>query len=157
MQCSGMSVPIVPKRGTRRDQLLCVQDHRESIALVEYLLAGRKDLTLLRALDLEHGLDLARAKHPGAILIDINLPGMSPLEFMKRLHQEPGSEATPILALGSNCSPTALVKAREAGFFHYFAKPLPAAPFLEALADALEFSAVERAERAGPQPLKESR
>ena len=149
-----MLVPATPKSGPRRDRLLCVQESAESIALVEHLLAGHKDLVLLRALDLEHGLELARAKHPEAILIDLDLAGMGGLEFMKRLREDPGTEATPVLALGSNTSPSALTKAREAGFFHYFAKPLPATPFLDALAHALEFSAVELAER---NPLKETR
>ena len=152
-----MLVPTIPLSGPRRDRLLCVQERAESIALVEHLLAGHKDLELLRSLDLEHGLELARAKHPEVILIDLDLPGMGGLEFMKRLRADPATEATPILALGSNTSTSALTKAREAGFFHYFAKPLPASTFLEALAHALEFSAIERSERAGPQPLKESR
>ncbi len=147
----------IPKTAPKLSRLLCVQEDAESIALVEHLAAGRKDLVLLRALDLEHGLKLARAKQPEAILIDIDLPGIGALEFMKRLRQEPDTEAIPILALGANASPAAVVKAIEAGFFHYLAKPLQAAPFLEALAYALEFIAVERAERGGPQPLKESR
>ena len=149
-----MLVPTIPKSGPRRDRLLCVQERAESIAFVEHLLAGHKDLVLLRALDLEHGLELARAKHPEAILIDLDLPGMGGLEFMKRLRADRNTETTPILALGSNTSTSALTKARDAGFFHYFAKPLPASPFLEALAHALAFSAVELAER---NPLKESR
>jgi CheY-like chemotaxis protein len=149
-----MIARAVPKPGPRRSRLLYVQDHAESIALVEHLVAGRKDLVLLRAMDLEHGLKLARAKEPEAILIDIDLPGMGALEFMKRLREDARTETTPILALGANASPAAVVRAIEAGFFHYLAKPLQAAPFLEALAYALEFTAVERAER---NPLKEPR
>ena len=144
----------IPKTGPRRSRLLCVQEHAESITLVEHLAAGRRDLVLLRAMDLEHGLKLARGEQPDAILIDIELPGMGALEFMKRLRAEPATEATPILALGADASPAAAVKAIEAGFFLYLAKPLQATPFLEALAYALEFAAVERAER---NPLKEPR
>jgi CheY-like chemotaxis protein len=152
-----MMARAIPKTGPRRSRLLYVQDDAESIALVEHLLACRKDLVLLRALDLEQGLKLAGAKEPEAILIDIDLPGMGAVEFMKRLRKDAATDATPILALGSNASPAAVVKAIDAGFFHYLAKPLQAAPFLEALAYALEFTALERAERGSPQPLKESR
>ena len=59
----------------------------------------------------------------------------------------PATEATPILALGANASPEAIVKALEAGFFQVLAKPLRAKPFMEALAFALEFAAVERSEQ----------
>ena len=152
-----MLTRAITKTGPRRSRLLYVQEDAAGIALVEQLAAGRKDLVLLRALNLEQGLALARSEQPEAILVDINLPGMSAIEFMKRLREEAETEATPILALGTSQSPAAAVKALEAGFFHYLAKPLRAAPFLEALAHALEFIAVERAERASPQPLKESR
>ena len=73
---------------------------------------------------------------------------------MKVLRADPATEAIPILALGANAAPKAIVKALEAGFFQVLTKPLQAAPFLEALAFALEFAAVERSEY---NPLKESR
>jgi CheY-like chemotaxis protein len=126
--------------------LLYVEDHAGSVALVETLLAGRKDL-LLRAADAKLGIRQARAKQPEAILINVDLAGMSALEFMKALRADPATEATPVLALGANATPEAVVRALEAGFFQYLTKPLQAAPFLEALACALEFAAVERSER----------
>jgi CheY-like chemotaxis protein len=73
---------------------------------------------------------------------------------MKVLRAEPATEATPILALGANATPKAIVKALEAGFFQYLTKPLQAAAFMEALAFALEFAAVERSEQ---NTFKESR
>jgi CheY-like chemotaxis protein len=121
---------------------------------VKKLLEGRKDLLLLHAADANAGIELARTQRPDAILIDVDLPGISALEFMKVLRTDPATEATPILALGANTSPKAIVKALEAGFFQVLTKPLQAAPFLEALAFALEFAAVERSEY---NPLKESR
>jgi len=143
-----------------RCKLLYVEEHAENVALVETLLAGRKDLRLLHAADAKLGIKLARAKRPEAILIDVDLAGMSALEFMKVLRADPATETTPILALGANATPAAVVKALEAGFFHYLTKPLQAGPFMEALAFALEFAAVERSERnplLTRQPLKESR
>lgn len=122
--------------------------------LVKGLLEGRKDLLLLHAADAKLAIELARTQRPEAILIDVDLAGMSALEFMAVLRADPATEATPILALGANASPKAIVKALEAGFFQVLTKPLQAAPFMEALAFALEFAAVERSEH---NPLKESR
>jgi len=68
---------------------------------------------------------------------------MNALEFMKVL-----------LALGANAAPEAIVKGLEAGFFQVLTKPLQAGPFMDALAFALEFAAVERSEQ---NTLKESR
>ena len=142
-----MIARAMPRTSPRRCRLLYVEDHAESIALVETLLAGRKDLRLLRAMDAGLGIKLARAEQPEVILIDIDLAGMSALEFMKILRADPATDATPVLALGANAAPEAIVKALEAGFFQYLTKPLQAGPFVEALDFALEFAAVERSER----------
>src|SRR5687768_2208923 len=146
---SPMIARAIPKTGPRRCRLLYVEDHAESIALVETLLAGRKDLLLLRAADANLGIKLARSQRPEAILINVDLAGMSALEFMKVLRADPATETTPILALGANAGPEAIVKALDAGFFQYLTKPLQAGPFMEALAFALEFDAVERSEHNG--------
>jgi CheY-like chemotaxis protein len=114
---------------------------------VKKLLEGRKDLLLLHAANAKVGIELARTQRPEAILIDVDLVGMSALEFMKVLRADPATEATPILALGANAAPEAIVKVLEAGFFQYLTKPLQAEPFMEALAFALEFAAVERSEQ----------
>ena len=160
-----MIARAIPKTGPRRCRLLYVENHADSVALVETLLAGRKDLLLLRAADASLGIELARTQRPEAILINVDLAGMSALEFMQILRADPATEATPILALGANAAPEVIVKVLEAGFFQYLTKPLRAEPFMEALAFALEFAAVERSEQntlmlrfGHPRtPFKESR
>jgi len=160
-----MIARAIPKTGPRRCRLLYVEDHADSVALVETLLADRKDLLLLRAADANLGIKLARTQRPEAILINVDLAGMSALEFMKVLRADLATEATPILALGASAAPAAIVRALEAGFFQYLTKPLRAEPFMEALSFALEFAAVERAEQntltlrfSHPRtPFKESR
>lgn len=160
-----MIARAMPKTGPGRCRLLYVENHADSVALVETLLAGRKDLLLLRAADANLGIELARTQRPEAILINVDLAGMSALEFMQILRADPATEATPILALGANAAPEVIVKVLEAGFFQYLAKPLRAEPFMEALLFALEFAAVERSEQNNlmlrfghPRtPFKESR
>ena len=142
-----MIARAMPKAGRRRCRLLYVEDHADSVALVEALLAGRKDLLLLHAADAKLGIKLARARRPEAILINVDLAGMSALEFMKVLRADPATETTPILALGATAAPEAIVKGLQAGFFQVLTKPLQAGPFMEALAFALEFAAVERSEQ----------
>lgn len=130
--------------------------------LVQALLAGRKDLLLVHAADANLGIKLARSRRPEAILIDIDLAGMSAVEFLKVLRADPATETTPILALAANTAPEAILKGLEAGFFQLLAKPPQAGPFTEALDFALEFAAVERAEQNlvplhRRTPFKESR
>jgi CheY-like chemotaxis protein len=127
-------------------KLLYVEAHPASIALVEQLLAGRPDVLLLRAADGVLGVELARTARPEVILLNVDLPGISALQFMKLLRADPATQSTPILALSANGAADVIVKAIEAGFFQYLTTPFKAAPFMEALADALEFAARERAE-----------
>jgi len=47
----------------------------KSVAVVEQLLAERKDLLLLCAADLNLAIKLARSKRPEVILINIDVPG----------------------------------------------------------------------------------
>jgi CheY-like chemotaxis protein len=142
-----MIARAIPKTGPRRSRLLYVEEHAENVALVEALLARRKDLLLLHAADVDLGIRLARSRRPEAILIDIDLAGASAFELVKVLRADPATETTPILALAANLAPEAVVKALEAGFFQVLNKPLQPGAFREALAFALEFTAVERAEQ----------
>jgi CheY-like chemotaxis protein len=137
-----------------RPRLLYVEDHAESLELVERLLAGRKYPLLVRAASLDQALKLARRRRPEVMLINLELAGLGAPELMRRLRAEPATRTAPILALAADTRPGAVVKGLEAGVFLYLAKPLQAEPFIESLAYALEFAAVERSE----QPLsKESR
>ena len=143
-----MMARALRKTDPRRSRLLYIEDHAESIALVEGLLAGRKDLLLLLAADTNLGIERSRSERPDVILINTDLPGPgSAASLVRLLRADPATQAAPILALGGSAAPEAIVKGLEAGFFQVLAKPLQAGPFMEALAFALEFAAVERSER----------
>jgi CheY-like chemotaxis protein len=128
---------------SRRVALLHVDDDPAARALVEQLIARRSDVLLLRAANAKRGLKLARAARPQVILLNIDLAGIDALEFMKLVRDDPATQSTPILALGTDATPAAVLKGLEAGFFQYLTKPMQAEPFLEALSDALEFAARE--------------
>jgi CheY-like chemotaxis protein len=147
-----MLARAIPKAAPRRCSLLYVGGHAENVALLEAMLAGREDLTLMWAADAQLGIKLARAQRPDAILIDVDVAGASAFEFMQVLRADPSTATTPILALGANVAPEAVVKALEAGFFYYLTRPLQSGPFMEALDFALEFAAVERSE-LNPVPM----
>lgn len=135
-----------PAGGAAPCRLLYVEHHPQNIRLVEQLVARGTDLLLLRAADVHAGIELARTERPAVILINIDLPGISAIQLMQRLRAEPHMQNTPILALSANAAPDAIVKGLEAGFFHCLTKPMRAEPFMQALGDALEFAARERAE-----------
>ena len=118
--------------------LLYVEDNPANLKLVEQLIARRPSLRLLSAVDGNQGIQLARAHQPDVILMDINLPGISGIEAMKILHDDPTTAHIPIVALSANAMPRDIAKGLVAGFFSYLTKPIKVADFMEALDAALE-------------------
>jgi signal transduction histidine kinase/ActR/RegA family two-component response regulator len=117
--------------------LLYVEDNPANLALVEQLIARRKDLKFLMASDANTGLDLARTHQPEVILMDINLPGMSGYDALKILHLDPATGHIPVLAISANAIPRDIQKGIDAGFFRYLTKPIKLDEFADALDGAL--------------------
>jgi two-component system, cell cycle response regulator DivK len=109
--------------------VLIVEDNPANMTLSVFLLqsAGHK---VLKALDAETGLALAREEHPDLILMDIQLPGMDGLEATALLK---GSEATaniPVIALTALAMKGDEERIRAAGCDGYIAKPMRYQEFL---------------------------
>jgi PAS domain S-box-containing protein len=136
-----------PASGAARRRLLYVEDQAASLGLVEQSVARNIGLQLLHAANVDLGIELARSARPEVILLNVDLAGIDAFQFMKLLRADPATQNTPLLALGANAAPGAIKKALEAGFFHYLTKPLEPKRFTQALDDALEFAALERAEQ----------
>jgi PAS domain S-box-containing protein len=130
--------PVEHDAGLRT--LLYVEDNRANLQLVEQLIARRPDMRLLSAVDGMGGIALARAHQPEVILMDINLPGISGLQALKILREDPATKHIPVLALSANAMPRDIQKGLAAGFFRYLTKPIKINEFMEALDLALEFA-----------------
>ena len=124
--------------------LLYVEDNPANLKLVEQLIARRPTLRLLSAIDGNVGIELARAHQPEVILMDINLPGISGLEALKILREDPATAHIPVLAISANAMARDIEKGLEAGFFSYLTKPIKVEEFMEALDTALEHAAHPR-------------
>jgi CheY-like chemotaxis protein len=111
--------------------------------LVEQLIARRPDMRLLSARDGTRGIALARTHQPEVILMDINLPGISGIQALKILREDPATAHIPVLAISANAMPHDIKKGLAAGFFRYLTKPIKVNEFMEALDMALEFSETE--------------
>jgi CheY-like chemotaxis protein len=120
--------------------LLYVEDNPANLTLVEQLIARRPDIRLLTAVNGALGIELARASRPEVILMDINLPGISGIEALKILRNDPDTAHIPIVALSANAMPRDIKKGLEAGFFYYLTKPIKITEFMEAIDVALEFA-----------------
>jgi PAS domain S-box-containing protein len=133
---------LVP-HGSSQRTLLYVEDNPANLKLIEQLIARRPDMLLLTARDGDLGIQLARARQPEVILMDINLPGISGIEALKILREDPATAHIPIVALSANAMPRDIEKGLHAGFFGYLTKPIKVDEFMQTLDVALEFARKE--------------
>ncbi|MFA7282844.1 MAG: PAS domain S-box protein, partial [Sterolibacterium sp.] len=127
--------------GLSQRTLLYVEDNPANLKLIEQLIARRPDIRLLSAVNGILGVELARDTLPDVILMDINLPGISGIQALKILRDDPVTAHIPVLALSANAMPLDNKKGLEAGFFRYLTKPIKVSELMEALDVALDLAA----------------
>ncbi|MEQ1812911.1 MAG: PAS domain S-box protein [Candidatus Nitrotoga sp.] len=128
-----------PNNAARRT-LLYVEDNPANLMLVEQIIQGIPHISMLSARDGNLGVTLARAHLPDVILMDINLPGISGIQALKILREDPSTAHIPVIALSANAMLRDIEKGLEAGFFRYLTKPIKVNEFMNALDDALKAS-----------------
>ncbi|WP_051534545.1 PAS domain-containing hybrid sensor histidine kinase/response regulator [Deefgea rivuli] len=120
-------------------RLLYVEDNPANLMLIEDLISRRPDISLLTTRDALSGITMAQTSQPDLILMDINLPGISGIEALKILGEDPLTQHIPVIALSANAIPRDIEKGLQAGFFRYLTKPIKVNEFMETLDTALEF------------------
>ena len=108
--------------------------------LVEQLIARRSDITLLTAVNGTLGVAVARTAQPTVILMDIHLPGISGIDALKILREDPATAHIPVVALSANAMPHDIATGLEEGFFRYLTKPIKVKEFMDTLNVALEYA-----------------
>ena len=139
------AAPTPRARGTTDTQartVLCVEDNPANLMLVQKLIARRPDIEMLSAVNGRDGIDLARARQPAVILMDINLPGMSGLAALRLLAQDTATMHIPVIAVSANAMPRDVAQGLAAGFFRYLTKPIRVDDFMAALDTALDESSL---------------
>ncbi|NCO51527.1 MAG: response regulator [Deltaproteobacteria bacterium] len=148
--CSDHSVPLLTtvlqaqaQRDPQISTLLYVEDNPANLMLVEDIVAQRPDIRFVSARNAILGIEMARTLLPDVILMDINLPGISGLEALKILVDDPTTANIPVIALSANALPRDIEKSLEAGFFQYLTKPIKVKKFMDILDLALNFSGTQ--------------
>jgi CheY-like chemotaxis protein/two-component sensor histidine kinase len=131
-QTSGLTTIVedLAKVSPQEYSLLYVEDNPANMMLVEDLISRRPDIRFLSARDALRGIEIARTSLPDAILMDINLPGISGLDALKILSEDPNTKHIPIVALSANAVPHDIELGLEAGFFRYLTKPIKVNEFM---------------------------
>lgn len=113
--------------------VLYIEDNPANIKLVAQLLVRRKHIHLLTAHTPELGIELALARRPDLILLDINMPGMDGYQVLEVFKAEPRLRAIPVIAITANAMTRDIERGMAAGFVGYLTKPLDVAQFYAAV------------------------
>jgi len=137
---SEVIAPVKVHDESKWRNVLYIEDNPANLMLVEDLIARQPDIRLLTATDGNRGIEITRASLPDMILMDINLPGISGLQAMKILREDPATMHIPIVALSGNAIPRDIRKGLKAGFFRYLTKPINVSEFMNTLNVTLKFA-----------------
>lgn len=122
---------------SRTGLILYVEDNPANVHFMRDVVSAFDAVELLTAPTAEIGLDLARNRHPAAIIMDINLPGMSGLEALRGLRDAPETAKIPVIALTAAASERDKKHGVAAGFYRYMTKPVRVDELVEALESLL--------------------
>ncbi len=116
--------------------ILIVEDDPKSLILTRDLLqvSGYK---IIEATDGEQGVELAKARNPDLILMDIQMPKMDGLEATRILKADATTSDIPILALTAYAMKGDEERALEAGCDGYITKPVDIKELLKTVAEYL--------------------
>jgi CheY-like chemotaxis protein len=117
--------------------ILIVEDDPGNLKLIRDLLQIRGYATL-EATDGKQGVDMARAKMPDLILMDIQMPVMNGFEATSILKADPVTKSITIVALTAFAMQGDREKCIEAGFNDYITKPLDTRTFMTKIKEYLE-------------------
>jgi two-component system cell cycle response regulator DivK len=117
--------------------VLIVEDDPKNLKLIRDLLQIR-GYTTLEATDGKQGVDMARAKMPDLILMDIQMPVMDGFEAISILKADPVTKSIPIIALTAFAMQGDREKCIEAGCNDYITKPLDTRAFVTKVKEYLE-------------------
>lgn len=118
--------------------IVYIEDDPGSIALMEDLASNLDGVSVLTAPTAEIGLELVRARHPAALILDLQLPGMNGAELIARLHAWPETQSIPVIALGATGRMDDAKQAAAAGFHRYLTQPISVDELLATLEPLLE-------------------
>jgi two-component system cell cycle response regulator DivK len=109
--------------------ILIVEDNEKNMKLVRDILQHKGHATL-EAVTGEDGVRLALERRPDLILMDIQLPGISGIEALRRIRGDAALDAVPVIAISASVMPDDQRHIVNSGFDAFMPKPISLKPFV---------------------------
>jgi CheY-like chemotaxis protein len=107
---------------TQGTRVLIIDDSTTILAMLGRMLR-QNEYEVLEAADAEKGLELAHAKLPAIIFLDIVLPGMSGFTALRHLRHDPRTKNVPIIMISGNEQATEQFYVQRIGADDFMKKP----------------------------------
>src|ERR1051325_1896080 len=104
-------------------RILIVEDNPENLDLMTYLLEAFGH-TVLKAMDGEAGVQVARSERPDLVLCDLQLPKLDGFEVAGQIRNSPELSKVPLVAVTAYAMRGDHDKVLAAGFKGYITKPI---------------------------------
>jgi PAS domain S-box-containing protein len=121
----------------KRRVVVYVEDNPANVVFMRDVLGDFEQVELVTAPTAEMGIEITRVRVPDAVIMDINLPGMSGVEALQVLRQDPLTKGIPVIALTAAASERDRQRGVQAGFYRYLTKPVKVDELVSALEDLL--------------------
>jgi CheY-like chemotaxis protein len=118
-------------------RILVVDDEPHIIKLVSFTLEKRGH-DVLTAPDAPTGIELATAESPDLIFMDVMMPGMTGLEALDHLKQEPSTGDIPVVMLSAKSQSYEQEEGLRRGALRYVTKPFAPADLTGVVSDILD-------------------
>jgi CheY-like chemotaxis protein len=116
--------------------ILIVEDEPRNLKLIRDLLEV-SGYIILEAIDGKQGVEIAKAKEPDLILMDIQMPVMEGFEATRILKADERTRDIPIMALTAHAMEGDEEKVKAAGCDGYVSKPIDTRGFLNKVTEHL--------------------
>ncbi|HXX66151.1 MAG TPA: PAS domain S-box protein [Polyangiaceae bacterium] len=112
--------------------VLYIEDNPANMNFMRDVLGDFERIELVTAPTAEMGIEIAAARRPDLVIMDINLPGISGFEALRRLRERSHTKEVPVIALSAAASERDKQRGLQAGFYRYLTKPVKLDELLEA-------------------------
>ncbi len=142
----------------RMPKILIADDSRFHLTLIDRELKAR-GFEVIAAEDGLQASRLALRAQPDAIVLDLNMPGGSGLEVLKRLKRSAKTKSIPVVVLTANTEPAVRETAMSLGVSEFLQKPVNLDQLVRQLSELVKFmnsaGDVPEAVHVAPSPISE--
>jgi CheY-like chemotaxis protein len=129
------SGPSIPRPDPSTFKIALVDDDKVTLAVLTQTLR-RRGFKVRPFTDPEQALDVLSRDHPDVAIFDMQMPGISGMELVRRIQQRVRANAFPIMILSSEGQEETLAEAFHLGVTDYLVKPVSEAELVVKLEQA---------------------